>query len=311
MSLLARSFLLANRSVLSPCSPLSHSHRPLQLIESFVGGRSFSSDIKISKRRGALAPEAPASASNSSHLARSLSILSLLTISFFAAGCAHHTYTTQAPAPAPQQAPYPQPTPGAEFPAPVQPGVVPPAATGAYVEEGIASWYGAPFDGRRASDGEIYNMHQMTAAHRTLPFGSIVQVTNLTNGRQAEVRITDRGPFVANRVIDLSYAAAEALGVVGPGTAPVRLEVVSGPNPMVGFFGVQVGAFEVEANAERLRAGLSARYSPIAIVPYDSPSGLFYRVRVGRVPTEAAAREIAAQIRTNDRLTTFVVRLDN
>jgi rare lipoprotein A len=151
----------------------------------------------------------------------------------------------------------------------------------------------------------------MTAAHRTLPFGSIVQVTNLANGRQAEVRITDRGPFVANRIIDLSYAAAEALGVVGPGTAPVRLQVVSGPNPMIGFFGVQIGAFEFEANAERLRAGLSARYSPIAIVPYDSPRGLFYRVRVGRVPTEAAAREIAAQLRANDQLTTFVVRLDN
>jgi rare lipoprotein A len=235
----------------------------------------------------------------------------LLAILFLVAGCSHRTYTTQAPAPAPQQAPYPQPAPGGQFPPPGQPGIAPPAAPGAYVEEGIASWYGAPFDGRRASDGEIYNMHQMTAAHRTLPFGSIVQVTNLTNGRQAEVRITDRGPFVANRIIDLSYAAAGALGIVGPGTAPVRLQVVSGPNPMVGLFGVQVGAFEVEANAERLRAGLSARYSPISIVPYDSPAGLFYRVRVGSVPTEAAAREIAAQLRANDRLTTFVVRLDN
>ncbi len=151
----------------------------------------------------------------------------------------------------------------------------------------------------------------MTAAHRTLPFGSIVQVTNLTNGRQADVRITDRGPFVANRIIDLSYAAAEALGIVGPGTAPVRLQVVSGPNPSLGFFGVQVGAFEVEQNAERLRAGLSARYSPIAIVPYDSPSGVFYRVRVGRVSTEAAARELAGELRASERLTTFVVRLDN
>jgi peptidoglycan lytic transglycosylase len=236
----------------------------------------------------------------------------IFALSSLAAGCAHRTYTTQAPAPAPQQAPYPQPAPGAQFPPPsVQPGVVPPAAPGAYVEEGIASWYGAPFNGRRASDGEIYDMHQMTAAHRTLPFGSIVQVTNLTNGRQVDVRITDRGPFVANRIIDLSYAAAEALGVVGPGTAPVRLQVLSGPNPMVGFFGVQVGAFEVEANAERLRAGLSARYSPIDIVSYDSPRGLFYRVRVGREPTEAAARQLAAQLRAGGQSTTFVVRLDN
>jgi peptidoglycan lytic transglycosylase len=235
----------------------------------------------------------------------------MLALSSLAAGCSHRTYTSRAPAAAPQQAPYPQPAPGAQFPPPgTQPGVAPPAVPGAYVEQGIASWYGAPFDGRRTSDGEIYNMHQMTAAHRTLPFGSIVQVTDLANGRQVDVRITDRGPFVGNRIIDLSYAAAEALQMVGPGTAPVRLQVVSGPNPAVGFFGVQIGAFEVEANAERLRAGLSARYSPISIVPYDSPNGLFYRVRVGRVPTEAAARELAAQLHANDRLTTFVVRLD-
>ncbi|MDE3169778.1 MAG: septal ring lytic transglycosylase RlpA family protein [Acidobacteriota bacterium] len=175
----------------------------------------------------------------------------------------------------------------------------------------MASWYGVPFNGHRTSDGERYDMYQMTAAHRTLPFGSIVQVTNLSNSRQIDVRINDRGPFVANRIIDLSYSAAEALGIVGPGTALVRLQVVSGPNPAVGSFGVQVGAFEVQANAERLRAGLSARYSPITIVLYDSPNGLFYRVRVGRLPTEAAARGLAAQLRARDQLTTFVVRLDN
>jgi rare lipoprotein A len=175
----------------------------------------------------------------------------------------------------------------------------------------MASWYGAPFNGHRTSDGEIYNMYQMTAAHRTLPFGSIVQVTNLSNGRQVDVRINDRGPFVSNRIIDLSYSAAEALGIVGPGTAMVRLQVVSATNLAAGFFGVQVGAFEVQANAERLRAGLSARYSPIEIVPYDSPRGLLYRVRVGRLPTEAAARDLAAELHQTDQLTTFVVRLDN
>lgn len=243
---------------------------------------------------------------------RSLCLAFILAISWLAAGCAHHTYTTRAPAPAPQQAPYPPPATGAQIPAPPgQPPVAPPTARGQYAEEGVASWYGVPFNGHRTSDGEIYDMYQMTAAHRTLPFGSVVQVTDLSNGRQIDVRINDRGPFVNNRIIDLSYSAAQALGMVGPGTAPVRLQVVSGPNPMVGFFGVQIGAFTVQANAERLRAGLSARYSPIAIVPYDSPSGLFYRVRVGHLPTEAAAHELAAQLRANDQLTTFVVRLDN
>ena len=152
--------------------------------------------------------------------------------------------------------PYPPtaaPAPGA--PAPSPPSNAPPAierqpaVPGEYVEEGVASWYGDPFNGRHTSNGEIYDMHQMTAAHRTLPFGAIVRVTNMRNGKQTEVRITDRGPFVANRVIDLSLSAAQAIEMVGPGTAPVRLELIGGPNPANGFFGVQVGAFQSQENA--------------------------------------------------------------
>ena len=108
----------------------------------------------------------------------------------------------------------------------------------------MASWYGVPFNGRRTSNGEIYDMRQLTAAHRTLPFGAVVRVTNLLNGKQTEVRVNDRGPFVANRIIDLSQGAAQAIEMVGPGTAHVRLEVVSGPNPQLGFFGVQVEPFQ-------------------------------------------------------------------
>ncbi|HUJ81359.1 MAG TPA: septal ring lytic transglycosylase RlpA family protein [Candidatus Acidoferrales bacterium] len=182
---------------------------------------------------------------------------------------------------------------------------------GEYAEEGVASWYGIPFDGHRTSNGEIYDMHQFTAAHRTLPFGAVVRVTNLRNGKQTEVRINDRGPFVANRVIDLSLSAAQAIDMVGTGTAPVRLEMISGSNPHVGYFGVQVGAFQQQDNAARLQARLAASYSPVNIVPYDSPNGLFYRVRVGRVPTENAARQLADQLRSNEQLTTFVVRLDD
>lgn len=168
-----------------------------------------------------------------------------------------------------------------------------------------------PFDGHRTSNGEIYDMHQLTAAHRTLPFNSIVRVTNLSNGAHVDVRINDRGPFVANRVIDLSLAAAQAIQMVGTGTAPVRLDLVSGSNPQVGSFGVQVGAFLVEANAEKLKAQLSARYSSISIATYDSPNGLFYRVRVGRVPSEPAAQQLADQLHEAEQLTTFVVRLDD
>ncbi len=118
-----------------------------------------------------------------------------------------------------------------------------PWSPGAYVEQGVASWYGVPFHGRRAADGEVYDMNKFTAAHRTLPFDSVVRVTNLSNGLQTEVRIIDRGPFVGDRVIDLSAAAARALAMIGPGTAMVRIEMVSGSISLAGSFTVQVGAF--------------------------------------------------------------------
>lgn len=256
--------------------------------------------------------------SRSSHLqqAARLPLLPLLPAlcMVLAAGCAHHTYQTQVPAQVPAQTPAGQPYPGQ--PAPSAPSGPPPAierqptAAGLYVEEGVASWYGIPFNGHRTSNGEIYDMHDMTAAHRTLPFGAVVRVTNMANGKQTEVRVNDRGPFVANRVIDLSLAAAEAIEMVGPGTATVRLEVVSGPNPHEGFFGVQVGAFSVQENAERLRARLAESYSSVTVVPVNLPNGRFYRVRVGRVPSEASARALADRLHSAEQFVTFVVRLD-
>ena len=174
----------------------------------------------------------------------------------------------------------------------------------------MASWYGYPFQGRRTSNGEVYDMHEMTAAHRTLPFNAVVRVTNLTNGKQTQVRINDRGPFVANRIIDLSLSAAQTIEMVGPGTAHVRIEVISGPNPSVGFFGVQVGAFLVQENAARLKTQLEGRYPPVSIVPLETANGTFYRVRVGRLTSEEAARSLAEQLHASEQFTTFVVRLD-
>jgi rare lipoprotein A len=185
-------------------------------------------------------------------------------------------------------------------------------AMAAYTEQGNASWYGIPFDGRRASNGEIYDMHKLTAAHRTLPFDTVVRVTNLTNGKSTVVRITDRGPFVDNRIIDLSMAAAREIDSVGPGVVPVRLEILSaGIDPTSGFFTVQVGAFRERGNAERLRERLNAEYSPIFIQPYDSPDGLFYRVRVGKVPGEDAAQHFGEQLRNREGIKPIVVRLDD
>jgi rare lipoprotein A len=180
-----------------------------------------------------------------------------------------------------------------------------------YIEEGNASWYGVPFHGRRASNGEIYDMFKLTAAHRTLPFETMVRVTNLSNGKSTVVRITDRGPFVDNRIIDLSLAAAREVDSVGPGVVPVRVEVLSpGVDPTSGFFTVQVGAFRDRANAERLHDRLSASYSPIFIQQYDSPDGVFYRVRVGRISGEDAARQFGEQLRDREGFTPFVTRLD-
>lgn len=186
-----------------------------------------------------------------------------------------------------------------------------PAVPGSYLEEGVASWYGVPFNGRRTSNGEIYDMHTFTAAHRTLPFNCMVRVTNLDNGKQTEVRINDRGPFVANRVIDLSLAAAQAIEMWGPGTAHVRLEILSGPNPQTGFFGVQVGAFKVQENAERFRAEMDAAYPPATIETYGAADGIYYRVRVGRLPSEDAAQKLADRLKSEGRAGALVVRIDD
>jgi len=232
-------------------------------------------------------------------------------VSVILVGCAKRQPVSHPPAHTPAPVSSSAPPPGSSKrsgppPATERRPVVP----GEYVEEGVASWYGVPFNGRRTSNGEIYDMHEFTAAHRTLPFNAVVRVTNLRNGKQTQVRINDRGPFVADRVIDLSLSAAEAIEMVGPGTAQVRLEVIAGPSSEKGVFAVQVGAFREEENAQRLKVEMESRNLPVSIVSYDSPNGLFYRVRVGRAPTEADANQLAAQLRSSGQLTTFVVRLD-
>ena len=238
------------------------------------------------------------------------------------AGCGTRHVTANPPvsSPAPEVSGEP-----ANHPAEAAPGATPvPTPTGkrsktpgtpapeGYTEEGNASWYGVPFNGRRASNGEIYDMYKLTAAHRTLPFDTVVRVTNLNNGKSTTVRITDRGPFVENRIIDLSLAAAREIESVGPGVVPVRVEVLTpGIDPTGGYFTVQVGAFRDSNNAQRLRDRLNLSYSPIFIQQYDSPDGIYYRVRVGKVSGEDAARQFGEQLRNREGFTPFVVRLDD
>jgi rare lipoprotein A len=240
-----------------------------------------------------------------------LALFAIFLVGFFAVGCASRRTTASSPQPAaspPTAAPNTTATSAPSLPA--KHDKTPAPAPVGWVEEGNASWYGNPFHGRRASNGEVYDMYKLTAAHRTLPFETMVRVTNLNNGKSTTVRITDRGPFVENRIIDLSLAAAREIESVGPGIVPVRLEVLGNVDVTAGFFTVQVGSFHDRGNAERLRDRLSVTYSPIFIQQYASPEGAFYRLRVGKVSGEDAAKELAQQLRAREGFTTLVFRLD-
>ncbi|HXJ05503.1 MAG TPA: septal ring lytic transglycosylase RlpA family protein [Candidatus Acidoferrum sp.] len=241
-----------------------------------------------------------------------------LTCLLFVSGCAARHVTANAPPPSQPAPASPETIEASKHATEVGPAPAPsrpkPSSTPVpegYVEEGNASWYGEPFNGRRASNGEIYDMYKLTAAHRTLPFNTVVRVTNLHNDKSTTVRITDRGPFVENRIIDLSLAAAREIESVGPGVVPVRVEVLTpGIDPTSGYFTVQVGAFRDPNNAQRLRDRLNLSYSSIFIQQYDSPEGTYYRVRVGKISGEDAARQLGEKLRDQEGFTPFVVRLD-
>ncbi len=173
---------------------------------------------------------------------------------------------------------------------------------------GIASWYGDPYHGRRTSNGETYNKYAMTAAHRTLPFDTVVRVNSLENGKSVQVRINDRGPFVKDRIIDLSYAAAREIEMVGSGSAKVRLDVLEViPNPFP--LSIQVGSFREKKNAENLRKALLSSYTPVVIKPYDSNPGVLYRVFAGEYSSEIAAKAVLKELR-NHGYDGLVVRMD-
>lgn len=180
-------------------------------------------------------------------------------------------------------------------------------------QTGLASWYGDPFHGRRTASGEIFDKTKFTAAHRTLPFHAWVRVTNLENNRFTTVRINDRGPFIEGRIIDLSQAAAVALDMFGAGTALVRLDVIQKPDgePRPNArFGVQVGAFLLRENAERLRSQLKQKFGEVFIQPYEAPDGRYFRVRVP-ARTEEEAFRLAARVQREAQVEeVFVVRLD-
>ncbi len=163
------------------------------------------------------------------------------------------------------------------------PGIhVDPNARVIWSEVGYASWYGPNYHNKKAANGELYNQYEMTAAHNTLPLNSIVRVVNLSSNQSTVVRITDRGPFVGDRIIDLSVAAAKAIDVYLPGTAQVRLDVLEAPHSIEtgGRWCVQIGAFKSQSDAITLKQSLLDRYPGSQVIEFKGPTGYWVRIRV-------------------------------
>lgn len=166
------------------------------------------------------------------------------------------------------------------------------------LERGYASWYGGKFQGRKTASGETFDTHRLTAAHKTLPFGTLVEVRNLDNDKTVTVRINDRGPFVRGRVIDLSYAAARQIGVVGPGTAKVELALVAEPERAAEamrarpFYTVQLGAFVERDRAAELSSELAPSYPAVAV----RTDGTWHRVQVGEFAHRRAAERLRREL---------------
>ena len=216
-------------------------------------------------------------------------------------------------------------------------------------EVGIASWYGHPYHGRRTSNGEVYDMNKMTAAHLRLPFNTWVRVRNLRNRRTVDVRITDRGPFIKGRIIDLSRAAAKQIRMIGPGTAKVWVKVIATPKmryqpgkghpveepvkvepssqgpeqtgeaapleaqrepcPSESSYGVQVGSFRVPENAERMLGQMLYEDLPARIVRRQDEQGLLYSVVVGHEDLKSAAEFLQRSLE-NEGISGFVTAFD-
>jgi rare lipoprotein A len=175
-----------------------------------------------------------------------------------------------------------------------------------WYSDGLASYYGKGFHGRKTASGEHFSQHEMTAAHRQLPLGTKVIVENRETGEQAEVKITDRGPYAdkKRRIIDLSKAAADSIGLVEQGLAPVRVIVTEEPAKQQKsheeevVYEVQVGAFEQREQAEAVLAQVQDWFPKAYIAPRNGPAGAYYRVRVGPFPDKAEAQHIANSLKS-------------
>lgn len=258
-----------------------------------------------------------------------------IAIALFVSGCGHHHRTASRtpptappvaetyPASPPRPSPAPPPSasslpPGRIPPTPLPPGGVsaadirfvnthPPLLT----EVGLATWYTAPYRGRRAANGEVFDDSALTAAHRTLPMGSLVVVTNLATGQWSAMRISDRGPFVEGRIVDLTVAAAKATGVYRKGIVRVRLDVYQTPKPIEsgGRWCVQIGAFHSERQAIKLKLQLLNRYPDASVIEFPGQESSYWvRIRP-QGDNRGQAELIARQLRPAEG-EAFLTRLD-
>jgi len=219
----------------------------------------------------------------------------ILVVAIVIAGCSKKKTAVVVPVPAAR---------------PASPSNVPVPPVGA-AERGLASWYGHPYHGRAAADGEIYDMETMVAAHRTLPFQTLVRVRNLGNDKTVDVRIIDRGPFIGGRIIDLSHAAAKEIDLIGPGVAQVEVTIIGTPAvPEPALFAVQIGAFRDKTNADRAERNMIAAYGAAkAVLRVGDPP--VWRILAGRENSTDAAEALAKRIRAEQHEPqAFVVRLD-
>jgi rare lipoprotein A len=164
------------------------------------------------------------------------------------------------------------------------------------VQVGVASWYGGEFHGRRTSSGEIYDMYQLTCAHNTLPLGTMVMVTNLENGKSVELKVNDRGPFVKERIIDLSYAAAQMIGMWEKGTAQVKVEPIGPVIEQVQRFTLQVGSFTEEIRAQNLADQLRKNFENVSVTTVETFTQKYHRVRIGPFETRESALPMAERL---------------
>jgi len=231
----------------------------------------------------------------------------LASLTLIATGCHHQTKVAYQP---------PPPAPGTSETAHSKNSIesdplAEPHGKPLFSETGIASWYGVNYNHRNAADGSIYDEDGLTAAHRTLPMGTIVRVTNLTTGKQVLVRITDRGPFSPTRIIDLSKGAAKAIDLYRAGIGKVRVEAYAMPSTdPAGHWCVQTGAFKTEAGALDLKSALKDRYRGAKVIEFPGPTGYWVRIDPPLRDRKTADQIVSWIGAPDDQSQAYLVRLD-